>query len=271
MNSKTISKIPNYIPESPSDLRSLMRKEQLISHTSGMAPGHVQANLAILPADLAFDFLLFCNRNPKPCPIIEVIEAGKTEPSITSPGADIRTDIGLYRIYQFGKQIDEVTNITDYWRNDLVSFLLGCSFTFENALIESGIELRHITKNCNVPMYITNIPTTPAGVFAGPMVVSMRPIKRNHIVKAIQITSRFPSVHGAPIHIGNPSAIGIKDLTAPDFGDSVEINNDEIPTFWACGVTPQSVAMSSKPPLMITHSPGYMFITDYVDEDFAVI
>ena len=271
MNSKIIKKIPNDLPESPSGLRSLMRKELLISQTSGMAPGHVQANLAIIPADLAFDFLLFCNRNPKPCPIIEVIEAGKTEPSITSPGSDIRTDVGLYRIYKFGNQIDEVTNISEYWRNDLVSFLLGCSFTFENALIESGIELRHISQKRNVPMYITNIPTIPAGIFSGPMVVSMRPIKRDHLVKTIQITSRFPSVHGAPIHFGNPSDIGIKDLSTPDFGDSVEVKDDEIPTFWACGVTPQSVAMSSKPPLMITHAPGYMFITDHIDEDFAVI
>ena len=271
MNSKILKKIPSDLPESPSDLRSLMRNERLISQTSGMAPGHVQANLAILTADLAFDFLLFCNRNPKPCPIIEVIEAGKTEPSLTSPGSDIRTDIGLYRIYKFGNQIDEVTNISEYWRNDLVSFLLGCSFTFENALIESGIELRHISQKRNVPMYITNIPTIPAGIFSGPMVVSMRPIKRDHLVKTIQITSRFPSVHGAPIHFGNPSDIGIKDLSTPDFGDSVEVKDDEIPTFWACGVTPQSVAMSSKPPLMITHSPGYMFITDQIDEDFAVI
>ena len=270
MNSKITGKSPHYLPKSPSILRSLMRKEQLVSHTSGMAPGHVQANLAILPADLAFDFLLFCNRNPKPCPIIEVVEAGQTEPTITSPKADIRTDIGLYRVYEFGNQIAEVQNISDYWRDDLVSFLLGCSFTFENALIKSGIQIRHVTENCNVPMYITNIPTVPAGIFSGPMVVSMRPIKRDQIVKAIQITSRFPSVHGAPIHIGDPSAIGIRDLTTPDFGDNVEVNDDEIPIFWACGVTPQSVAMSSKPPLMITHSPGYMFITNKVDEDFAV-
>ena len=270
MNSKSLKKTPQDLPESPSDLRSLMRNDLLVSPTSGMALGHVQTNLAILPADLAFDFLLFCNRNPKPCPIIEVIEAGKTEASITSPGSDIRTDVGLYRVYKFGKQIDEVTNISKYWQDNMVSFLLGCSFTFENALIEAGIELRHISQKCNVPMYITNIETIPAGLFSGPMVVSMRPIKRSKIVKTIQITSRFPSVHGAPIHIGDPKAIGINDLNAPDFGDTVEVKEDEIPTFWACGVTPQSVAMSSKPPLMITHSPGHMFITDHIDQDFAV-
>ena len=199
------------------------------------------------------------------------MEAGDVEPKQFAAGADLRYDVPLYRVYQNGEMAAEVQDLGEFWRDDLVSFLLGCSFSFETALVRAGIEMRHNTSNSNVPMFITNIETTPAGAFSGPMVVSMRPIPREKVVRAVQVTSRFPAVHGAPVHIGEPEAIGVADLFAPDFGDPVEIKEGEVPVFWACGVTPQSVAMSVKPPLMITHSPGYMFITDKKDEDLAVL
>ena len=253
------------------DARQRIRSNVWRGVTSGVAPGYVQANLAILPKDLAFDFLLFCQRNPKPCPLLEVIEPGKVEPVLTSPGADIRTDASGYRVYENGVLTAEVDTIEDYWRDDLVSFLLGCSFSFETAMVDAGIPLRHQQTGNNVAMYITNIATTPAGVFSGPMVVSMRPIRRNQVVRAVQVTSRFPATHGAPIQIGSPLDIGITDLSRPDFGDAVEIKDDEEPVFWACGVTPQAVALNCKPPLMITHAPGRMFITDQRDADVAVL
>ncbi|MBL17045.1 MAG: DUF1445 domain-containing protein [Chloroflexi bacterium] len=253
------------------EVRAMIRSNAWRGITSGVAPGHVQANLAILPKDLAFDFLLFCQRNPKPCPLLEVIEPGEAEPVLTSPGADIRTDASGYRIYENGQFTAEVDTVEDYWRDDLVSFLLGCSFSFETAMVEAGIPLRHQQTGNNVAMYITNIATTPAGIFVGPMVVSMRPVKREQVVRAVQVTSRFPSTHGAPIHIGTPTDIGITDISKPDFGDAVEIKDDEEPVFWACGVTPQAVALNCKPPLMITHAPGRMFITDGRDADYAVL
>ena len=258
------------LPESPAALRALMRDGELARPTSGLAPGYVQANLAILPRELAFDFLLFCQRNPKPCPLLEVVEAGDTEPRDYAPGADLATDLPLYRVYQHGEMTAEVPDLAEFWRDDLVSFLLGCSFSFETALTRAGIQMRHTENDTNVPMFITNIPAASAGVFSGPMVVSMRPIPQERVVRAVQVTSRFPSVHGSPVHIGDPAAIGISDIAAPDFGDPVEIRDGETPVFWACGVTPQAVAMSVKPPLMITHAPGHMFITDKQDEDLAV-
>ena len=252
-------------------VRRRIRANEWRGVTSGVAPGYVQANLAILPRDLAFDFLLFCQRNPKPCPLLEVIEPGQTEPVITAPGADIRTDAAGYRVYEHGEFTAEVDTLEDHWRGDLVSFLLGCSFSFETAMIDAGIPLRHQEQGKNVAMYITNMETTPAGVFSGPMVVSMRPIKREQVVRAVQVTSRFPATHGAPVHIGSPSDIGIRDIFAPDFGDPIEILPGEEPVFWACGVTPQAVALNCKPPLMITHSPGKMFVTDQRDADYAVL
>ena len=259
------------LPSAPKDLRELMRNGELVQTTSGMAPGHVQANLAILPRELAFDFLLFCQRNPKPCPLLEVVEAGEVEPLQFAPGADLRYDTPLYRVYQHGEMVAEVKDLAEFWRDDLVSFLLGCSFSFETALINAGINMRHMELGSTVPMFVTNIQTTPAGAFSGPMVVSMRPIPREKIVRAVQVTSRFPAVHGAPVHIGAPEAIGIKDIHQPDFGDPIEIKDGEVPVFWACGVTPQAVAMKVKPSFMITHAPGYMFITDKMDEDLAVL
>ena len=259
------------LPARPKDLRSLIRQGGLVRPTSGMVQGYVQANLVVLPRDLAFDFMLFCQRNPKPCPLLEVIEAGSSEPVQTAPGADLRTDVAKYRVYRHGELEAEEENISGYWRDNLVSFLLGCSFTFDAALIRAGISMRHVEQGTNVAMFITNVQTTPAGAFSGPLVVSMRPIPREKVVRAVQVTSRFPSVHGAPVHIGDPAAIGISDLSAPDLGEPAEVTDGEVPVFWACGVTPQAVAMSSKPPLMITHSPGHMFITDMRDDDLAVI
>ena len=259
------------LPTDPRELRKLIRQGNFSSNTGGLAPGYLQTNLAILPRELAFDFLVFCQRNPKPCPLIEVVDPGSYTPKESAPMADLRTDVPKYRVYKNGDMTNEITDISSYWRSDLVTFLLGCSFTFETAMMNTGISLRHIEAESNIPMFITNINTVPAGMFSGPMVVSMRPIPEDQIVRTIQVTSRFPSVHGAPIHIGDPEAIGIKDITRPDLGDPVEIKNGEVPIFWACGVTPQSVAMNSKPPLMITHSPGHMFITDRRDEEFSVI
>ena len=259
------------LPTTPREIRELIRSGDMARTTAGMAPGHVQANLAILPKELAFDFLLFCQRNPKPCPLLEVVEAGSTEPKDMAPGGDLRFDVPKYRVFQHGKLVAEPQDIAEFWRDDLVSFLLGCSFSFESALTRAGISLRHLETGSNASMYVTNIETTPAGAFSGPLVVSMRPIPEDKVVRTVQVTSRFPAVHGAPIHIGDPEAIGIGDIAEPDLGDPVEIKDREVPVFWACGVTPQLVAMSSKPPLMITHSPGHMFITDVRDEHLAVL
>ena len=259
------------LPTTPSEVRKLIRDGQLVQPTSGLAPGHVQANLAIIPMDLAFDFMLFCQRNPKPCPLLEVVEAGDTEPAEFAPGADLRTDTPMYRVYEYGEMTAEVEDISEFWRDDLVSFLLGCSFSFETALMRAGIPIKHIDQDKTVSMFITNIPTASAGAFSGPMVVSMRAIKQEQVVRAVQVTSRFPATHGAPVHVGDPEVIGISDVSRPDFGDPTDFEDGDVPVFWACGVTPQAAAMSSRPPLMITHAPGHMFVTDKKDEDLAVL
>ncbi len=256
---------------SPVEVRAMIRTGEITGQTSGMCDGYAQANLAILPKDLAFDFLLFTQRNKKPCPVLDVTEAGSPVPRLTAPGADIRTDIPRYRIYRKGELTDEVTDISSFWRDDLVAFLLGCSFSFEAPMIEAGLEVRHITDHHNVPMYKTNIECVPAGVFHGPMVVSMRPMKPADAIRAVQITTRMPFVHGAPIHIGDPEAIGIHDIDKPDFGEPSEIRPGEVPVFWACGVTPQAVAMAVKPEFMITHAPGHMFITDIPNASLAIM
>jgi uncharacterized protein YcsI (UPF0317 family) len=260
-----------YSSMKPGDVRRLIREGKFTTFTSGVCNGYAQANLAILPKELAFDFLLFAQRNPKPCPVLDVTEAGNPEPRLAAPGADIRFDIPKYRVYRKGELTDEVTDLKQYWRQDLVAFLLGCSFSFEGPMLDAGLEVRHITEDHNVPMYITDIPCTPAGVFHGPMVVSMRPMTPENAIRAVQVTSRMPSVHGAPVHIGDPAAIGIRDISKPDFGDPSTIRPGEIPVFWACGVTPQAVAMSVKPEFMITHAPGHMFITDLLNADLSVL
>jgi uncharacterized protein YcsI (UPF0317 family) len=230
--------------------------------TAGLAPGNVQANLVILPKALAHDFLRFAQANPKPCPVLAVSEPGDPRLPGLGEDLDIRSDLPRYRVWRRGELVEEPFDLSHAWRDDLVSFALGCSFSFEEALVEDGIELRHITCGSNVPMYRTNIRCAPAGPFAGPLVVSMRPLKPRDAIRAIQITSRFPSVHGAPMHIGLPEAIGIKDLAKPDYGDAVPVQSDELPVFWACGVTPQAVIAEVRPDFCITHAPGCMLITD---------
>lgn len=259
------------VPATGREARDLIRAGKLRHPTSGSAPGYVQTNLAILPRDLAFDFLLFCQRNPKPCPLIEVLEPGQHEPRMSAPGADIRTDVPKYRVFKNGRLENEVDDLLGIWRDDLVTFLIGCSFTFEKALLDNGVELPYWGTERNVSMFRTNVSTVPAGRFAGPMVVSMRWIPRHKVVRAVQATSRFPAVHGAPVHIGDPEAIGIKDVSKPDYGDAWPAKAGDVPVFWACGVTPQAVAVASKPSLMITHAPGHMFITDLKDEDVAAL
>jgi uncharacterized protein YcsI (UPF0317 family) len=255
----------------PNAIRSLVRKGKWDRPTPGLAPGYAQANLAILPERYAFDFLLFCQRNPKPCPVIEVLEPGRWLTESSASGADLRTDIPRYNIYRNGKLDATVAEIKNFWQDDFVSFLLGCSFSFEQALLGAKVPVRHIEEGRNVPMYITSIPCRPAGVFHGPLVVSMRPLPAEKVVRAVQITSRYASVHGAPVHIGDPAAIGIRNLKKPDFGDPVTIGKGEVPIFWACGVTPQAVVMEAKPELCITHSPGHMFITDLLNEELATL
>lgn len=254
----------------PAEMRGIIRRGEWTHPTSGLCLSRVQANMIVLPKEWAYDFLVFAQRNPKPCPLLDVTEPGDGEARLLAPGSDVRSDIPRYRVWENGVLKDEPTDLLKYWRDDLVAFLLGCSFSFEGALLEAGIPIRHIDMNRNVPMYVTNIQCLPAGRLSGPMVVSMRPVKHAQVPKAVLCTGRFPSVHGAPIHIGDPSVIGIKDIDKPEFGDPVEIREGETPVFWACGVTPQAVLMNSKPPFAITHAPGHMFIGDPKDADFAV-
>ena len=256
----------------PRQLRELIRAGEWRTPTAGLAAGYTQTNVAIVPRALAYDFLLFCQRNPQPCPLLEVLDAGDGEPRELAPGADLRTDVPLYRVYRNGELSDEIDSLSAYWRDDLVSFLLGCSFTFEHPLVAAGIRLKHLEPGCNVnvPMYITNRACKPAGCFQGPMVVSMRPILQSQVVRTVQITSRFPAVHGAPVHVGDPSALGIDDLQKPDFGDPMPLDADEVPVFWACGVTPQAVVMQTRPEIALTHAPGHMFITDRRERDLMV-
>ena len=252
-------------------VRQLVRAGTITGPTAGRAPGYVQGNLAVLPKELAADFLRFCQANPRPCPVIGVSEPG--DPRIPALGADldIRTDVPRYRVWKDGALVDEPTDIKSWWRDDLVAFVLGCSFSFEEALMEDGIEIRHVSCGSNVPMYRTNIACVPAGPFQGPMVVSMRPMKPADAIRAIQITSRFPAVHGAPVHLGRPDLIGIADIGKPDYGDPVPVGADEMPVFWACGVTPQSVIANIRPPFSITHAPGSMLVTDLKNARLAAL
>lgn len=254
---------------SPAELRLRIRAGEWRGPTAGLAPGYAQANLVIVPQALAYDFLVFCHRNPKPCPLIEVCDPGDPEPRHAAPGADLRTDVPRYRIYRDGRLVAEETDIRPYWRDDLVAFLLGCSFTFEAAMERAGLPVRHVEDGRNVPMYVTSIPCRPAGRLHGPLVVSMRPLPAALVPRAVLVTARYPRAHGAPVHIGDPRAIGIADIARPDFGDPPRIQEGEVPVFWACGVTPQAVAMAARVELMITHAPGHMVVTDLRDEELA--
>lgn len=251
------------------DVRLAARRSGFSGHTVGAAPAYVQGNVVIVPRDSAFDFLLYCQRNPKPCPLLAVGNPG--DPALPPLGADldIRTDVPRYRVWRDGELDGELTDITALWRDDFVSFVLGCSFSFEQALLAAGVPLRHVERGDNVAMFRTAIATNAAGAFRGPLVVTMRPLAPADAIRAVQITSRFPNVHGAPVHIGDPQAIGIDDLSAPDYGDPVDIRAGEIPVFWACGVTPQAALMAARLPLVITHAPGCMLVTDLLNEHLA--
>lgn len=251
-------------------VRERIRAGEYTAPTSGLARGHVQTNLVVLPEDYAFDFLKFCVRNPKPCPVLEVTDAGSYTPVVMAPEADLRSDVPKYRVYENGELVDEPSDIRPLWRDDLVSFLIGCSFTFENALLEAGLRIAHQDQERNVPMYVTGEQCVPSGPFSGPMVVSMRPYTPEEIPVAVAASGRYPTMHGAPVHVGDPESLGIEKLDGPDFGESIRMEEDQIPVFWACGVTPQAVVMSARPPLVITHSPGHMFITDRLDSEYEV-
>jgi len=265
--------IPSFF--SPEDSRNAQQVRKLLrqgvwhSHTSGLASDHVQGNVVILPEAQAGDFLRYCQRNPKPCPLLAVSEPGQAQLPGLGTDIDICTDLPRYRVWRDGAVTDEPTDISALWRDDLVTFVLGCSFSFEQALLEAGLPLRHIEQGKNVAMYRSNIQTERAGIFHGPMVVSMRPMTAAAAIRAVQVTSRFPNVHGAPVHLGDPAAIGITDLAAPDYGDAVEVMDDEIPVFWACGVTPQAALVQARPAFCITHAPGAMLITDLLNQQLA--
>jgi uncharacterized protein YcsI (UPF0317 family) len=254
---------------SAGEARRAFRTGRYNGTTAGMAPGKLQGNLVVLPAGLAGDFRRYCLRNPKPCPLVGMSEPG--DPALPALGADIdlRTDLPRYNVYRDGALAAQVDDLSALWRDDFVAFVLGCSFTFEQALVAAGISLRHLERATVVPMYRTNIETVPAGRFAGPMVVSMRPLDTADLERAIEITASFPHAHGAPVHSGDPRAIGIADLAAPDWGEATEVGDDQVPVFWACGVTPQAAIARARPPLCITHTPGSMLITD-VDAATAI-
>ena len=263
---------PDSMPQysDPSLLRQAIRNKQFTGQTAGQCRGYTQGNLAVLPAAYAADFKRFCELNPKPCPIIGVSEAGSARVPKLGLDLDIRTDISEYCLWKNGEYAGDVADLSELWRDDWVAFVIGCSFSFEEALMQEGIALRHIEQGKNVAMWRTNIETVKAGPFGGPMVVSMRPIKESEVERAIAITGRFPNVHGAPVQVGTPAQIGIADITRPDFGDAVEIKPGEVPVFWACGVTPQSAIRAAKPPVSVTHKPGCMLVTDVRNADMAV-
>jgi uncharacterized protein YcsI (UPF0317 family) len=253
--------------QTAAEVRARVRAGEWTGQTAGLAEGFVQANLVILPEAEATDFKRFCELNPQPCPVLDITAPGSAVPAQVAPGADLRTDLPRYRVYEHGDLVDEPLEIADRWRDDLVAFLIGCSFTFEHGLIQAGIPLRHLERGLGVPMYSTNRDCLPAGPFHGPLVVSMRPVPASLVGLARKVTARYPQVHGAPVHSGDPAVLGISDIRSPDWGDPPQIEDGDVPVFWACGVTPQAVAMASSPAFMITHSPGHMFISDLRIED----
>ncbi|MEZ5702863.1 MAG: putative hydro-lyase [Burkholderiaceae bacterium] len=267
--SATASDPDEAIAHDLTQVRQAIRQGRWTAHTSGVAQDHVQGNVVILPEAQANDFLRYCQRNPKPCPLLAVSEPG--EPMVPSLGRDIdiRSDVPLYRVWREGEMVEERPDVAALWRKDLVSFVIGCSFSFEQALMEAGLPLRHVAQRKNVAMFRSNVQTVAAGPFHGPLVVSMRPLRAADAIRAVQVTSRFPQVHGAPVHLGDPSLIGIEDLSKPDYGDAIEVRPDELPVFWACGVTPQAAIRQARPAFCITHAPGAMLITDLFNSQLA--
>jgi len=254
----------------PRAVRLAARSGAFAGVTAGLAPGYVQGNVCILPRAFAGDFRAYCERNPKPCPLIGV--SGPGDPRLPELGKDldIRSDVPRYRVFRDGKLEREVTDVRDLWTDHMVAFAIGCSFSFEEALIAEGVPLRYVAEGKNVAMYLTNIETEPAGPFRGPMAVSMRPLSPANAERAVEITSRYPRAHGAPVHIGDPSKIGIADIGHPFAGDRIEVKPGELPVFWACGITPQAAVLAAKPPLCITHAPGHMLVTDVRNSDWAL-
>lgn len=251
-------------------LRNEVRTGKFTGQTAGQAPNFLQGNVVILPGAYAEDFLLYCSNNPKACPLIGLTRPGNTK--IPELGKlDIRSDIPKYRIYRGGLLETEVSDISDLWSDDLVTFVLGCSFTFEEALISSGYPIRHIEQSRNVPMFKTNLETMPGGIFNGPLVVSMRSFPRHQIPTIYDLSGKFPQAHGTPVYWGDPEQIGIKDISNPEYGDAIDIPADEVPVFWACGVTPQAAIERAKPELCITHAPGCMLVTDIASTDAPVV
>lgn len=236
--------------------------------TSGWSPGYTQANLITVPLAYAYDVLLFTQRNPKPCPVLDVTDVGAVT-TVLGEEIDLRTDFPGYRVYRDGAVVDEPTDVVDHWRDDLVSFLIGCSFTFEDALERGGVPVRHRQAGTNVPMYRTSIKARSAGRMSGPTVVSMRSIPASQIVRAVEITSRFPTMHGSPVHVGDPGEIGIVDVDRPDYGDAPIVAPGDVPVFWACGVTPQAAVAAARLPFAIAHAPGQMLITDISDDQWT--
>ena len=253
----------------PAQVRHAARSGGFSGHTSGLADRHVQGNLVILPQAEAMQFLRYCQRNPKPCPVLAVGEPGDTRLPTLGAEIDIRSDVPRYRVWRNGQLAGEPVDVAALWRDDFVPIVLGCSFSFEQALLDEGIRLRHVEQGRNVAMFRTSRATEPAGPFNGPLVVTMRPLSAAAAIRAVQITSRFPAVHGAPVHLGDPALIGITDLSKPDYGDPVEVLADEIPVFWACGVTPQAALENARLPLAITHAPGCMLVTDLLNHQLA--
>ncbi|HXU40791.1 MAG TPA: putative hydro-lyase [Burkholderiales bacterium] len=253
----------------PREVRRAIRERRHTGHTAGLARGYVQGNVCILPREYAGDFRLFCERNPKPCPLLAMSEPGNPRLPALGEDLDIRTDVPTYRVFRHGEHEKDVTDLLELWSDDLVTFILGCSFSFEEALMADGLRLRYVDQGRNVPMYRTSVDTQPAGRFRGKLVVSMRPFKPADAIRAIEITSRYPRVHGAPVHMGFPEQIGIENLARPWAGDPTEVRDDEVPLFWACGITPQSVVLDAKPSLCITHSPGHMLVTDLENASLA--
>jgi uncharacterized protein YcsI (UPF0317 family) len=252
----------------PADARARFRSGERVP-TTGWADGYAQANLVCVPWDVAYDLLLFCQRNPKPCPLLDVTEPGSWETRL-APGADLRVDLPGYRVWRDGVVVDEPSDVTGWWSNDLVTFLIGCSFTFETALLEAGVPVRHLEQGRNVPMYRTSRACRPAGRLSGPLVVSMRPVPAGLVPLAVSVTAQLPAVHGAPVHVGDPGSLGIADLASPDYGDPVDVRPGELPVFWACGVTPQAAIEQARLPLAITHAPGHMFVTDLPDAELRM-
>lgn len=257
------------IHASPAELRAAIRAGSHTGPTCGLLPGYVQANLVIVPSSAAEEFAEFCRLNPRPCPLLCQTAVGSPEPVDVAPGADLRSDVPRYRVFRHGRaDAEEPTDVAHLWRDDMVGFLLGCSFTFERALVQAGLPVRHIERGSNVPMYRTSRACTPAGRFAGPLVVSMRPYRPEQLDAVRRVTERYPGMHGGPIHVGDPEVLGIGDINRPDFGDAVPIADGELPVFWACGVTPQLALEAAGLELAITHSPGCMFVTDRRDAEY---